>query len=149
MVDAILHGAMDIEDLATQGRRRAVCPYYAARDAAASADVILVPYSCLVHRYVSFLHLTRSIRAPSVPPSKASPGKMPVVQQAYRHVCAAKPLLTEIESCAARECQIVMACSQSLHDSVHFQGRAKRYAAFIRRNQIAPFSSVTAFTPAR
>jgi chromosome transmission fidelity protein 1 len=49
-VDRIHKTPMDIEELAKQGTRRAVCPYYAARLAVAEADIILVPYSCLVHR---------------------------------------------------------------------------------------------------
>jgi chromosome transmission fidelity protein 1 len=49
-VDDIASGAMDIEDLAKQGQRRAVCPYYAAREAVLKADFVLVPYSCLIHR---------------------------------------------------------------------------------------------------
>lgn len=52
LVDAIMAGAMDIEDLVAQGHRRAVCPYYAARSAVLKADFVLVPYSCLIHRYV-------------------------------------------------------------------------------------------------
>lgn len=30
------------------GRRKAVCPYYAARGAAAEADLLLVPYGALL-----------------------------------------------------------------------------------------------------
>jgi chromosome transmission fidelity protein 1 len=52
-VDAIVASAMDIEDLATQGHKRAVCPYYAAREAVLKADLVLVPYSCLIHRCAS------------------------------------------------------------------------------------------------
>lgn len=60
--DAIAGGTMDIEELASQGRRRAVCPYYAARAAVERADVVLVPYSCLIHR-CACLHQLRGARA--------------------------------------------------------------------------------------
>ena len=46
---------MDIEELAAQGRRRAVCPYYASRAAVACADVLLVPYNCLIHKCAGLL----------------------------------------------------------------------------------------------
>jgi hypothetical protein len=49
-VHSIVAGAMDIEELAAQGVRRAVCPYYASRAAVLQADVVLVPYNCLIHR---------------------------------------------------------------------------------------------------
>ena len=48
--NAILDSPMDIEEVAAQGRRRAVCPYYASRAATACADVLLVPYNCLIHK---------------------------------------------------------------------------------------------------
>ncbi len=32
------------------GRRKSVCPYYSARRAAAEADIVLAPYSCLLVR---------------------------------------------------------------------------------------------------
>lgn len=48
MKDMILSEPMDIEDLAVLGQRRLICPYYASRDAAAEADIILAPYSSLL-----------------------------------------------------------------------------------------------------
>lgn len=32
------------------GRRKSVCPYYAARRALPEADIVLAPYSCLLAR---------------------------------------------------------------------------------------------------
>ena len=52
-VGNILDSVMDIEELADKGSRQAVCPYYAARDAVSKADFVLVPYSCLIHRWAS------------------------------------------------------------------------------------------------
>ena len=46
--EAIAAQAMDVEDLARQGRAKGTCPYYAARAAAASADLVLMPYSTLL-----------------------------------------------------------------------------------------------------
>ena len=46
--EAIAAQAMDVEDLAKQGRAKGTCPYYAARAAAASADLVLMPYSTLL-----------------------------------------------------------------------------------------------------
>lgn len=46
--DMVLAQPIDIEALASLGRKRAVCPYYTARDAAQEADIILVPYSALL-----------------------------------------------------------------------------------------------------
>lgn len=48
MKDMILSEPMDIEDLADLGQKRLICPYYASRDAAAEADIILAPYSSLL-----------------------------------------------------------------------------------------------------
>lgn len=48
VVDMILASAMDIEDLAKLGKRKHVCPYYAARQALPKADVILAPYASLL-----------------------------------------------------------------------------------------------------
>ncbi len=39
---------MDVEELGALGRRKGVCPYYAARAAAACADIVLLPYSALL-----------------------------------------------------------------------------------------------------
>ena len=46
--EAIAAQAMDVEDLAKQGRAKGTCPYYAARAAAASADLVLMPYTTLL-----------------------------------------------------------------------------------------------------
>jgi len=46
--DMILAQPIDIEALATLGRKRSVCPYYASRRATPEADVILAPYSALL-----------------------------------------------------------------------------------------------------
>jgi Rad3-related DNA helicase len=51
-VSAIAENVMDIEELVKSGSRRAVCPYYAARNAARAADIVVVPYTCLIHRCV-------------------------------------------------------------------------------------------------
>ena len=48
MKDMMLSEALDIEDLASLGRKRGVCPYYAARDAAKEADIVLAPYSSVI-----------------------------------------------------------------------------------------------------
>ncbi|KAL6782475.1 XPD4 [Auxenochlorella protothecoides x Auxenochlorella symbiontica] len=55
--DMVLAHPIDIEELAklgelgiVSGQRRAVCPYYAARDALPEADIILAPYSALLLR---------------------------------------------------------------------------------------------------
>jgi Rad3-related DNA helicase len=37
-----------VEELARLGRQQAVCPYYGARRAVPSADVLLVPYSAVL-----------------------------------------------------------------------------------------------------
>lgn len=47
MQDLVLSQPLDVEDLARLGRKRDVCPYYAARDAAPHADVVLLPYASL------------------------------------------------------------------------------------------------------
>lgn len=39
---------MDVEDLARLGRRKEVCPYYAARAALPEADLVLLPYPALL-----------------------------------------------------------------------------------------------------
>lgn len=49
-VSKVLETPMDIEDLVTQGTRRAVCPYYGARSAVPYADIVVVPYNCLIHK---------------------------------------------------------------------------------------------------
>ena len=46
--DAVLALPMDVEDLARLGRRKAACPYYAARAALLEADLVLLPYSALL-----------------------------------------------------------------------------------------------------
>jgi chromosome transmission fidelity protein 1 len=46
--DLILAQPLDVEELARLGRRRSVCPYYAARRALPEADVVLAPYSALL-----------------------------------------------------------------------------------------------------
>lgn len=51
-VSKLLETPMDIEDLVTQGTRRAVCPYYGARNAVPYADIVVVPYNCLIHKCV-------------------------------------------------------------------------------------------------
>ncbi len=39
---------MDVEDLGKLGRRKEVCPYYAARAAVPQADLVLLPYAALL-----------------------------------------------------------------------------------------------------
>lgn len=46
-----LHCALSCIQVAS-GRRKAVCPYYAARAAAAEADLLLVPYGSLLTQVV-------------------------------------------------------------------------------------------------
>jgi DEAD_2 len=46
--DELAAGPMDVEELGRLGRRRGVCPYYAARRALPEADLILVPYGSLL-----------------------------------------------------------------------------------------------------
>lgn len=46
--EGLLAAPRDVEELAASGRRKAVCPYYAARRAAAEADLLLVPYGSLL-----------------------------------------------------------------------------------------------------
>lgn len=41
---------LDIEDLAAEGRSCGVCPYYLARTAKESADVVLMPYNYIIDR---------------------------------------------------------------------------------------------------
>lgn len=47
--EATLATPMDIEDLAKVGETRRACPYYAARSAIPEADLVLMPYSSLLH----------------------------------------------------------------------------------------------------
>jgi chromosome transmission fidelity protein 1 len=39
---------MDVEDMARLGRRKEVCPYYAAREALQEAELVLLPYPALL-----------------------------------------------------------------------------------------------------
>lgn len=39
---------MDVEELARVGRHQQLCPYYAARAMQHHADLVLLPYSCLL-----------------------------------------------------------------------------------------------------
>ncbi len=39
---------MDVEDMARLGRRKELCPYYAARAALPEADLVLLPYPALL-----------------------------------------------------------------------------------------------------
>lgn len=48
MQDAVLALPMDVEDLGKLGRRKEVCPYYAARAALPQADLVLLPYAALL-----------------------------------------------------------------------------------------------------
>lgn len=48
MQDAVLALPMDVEDLGKLGRRKGVCPYYAARAAVPEADLVLLPYAALL-----------------------------------------------------------------------------------------------------
>ena len=48
MKDMMLSEALDIEDLASLGKKRGICPYYAAREAAKESDIVLAPYSSLI-----------------------------------------------------------------------------------------------------
>jgi hypothetical protein len=48
MQDAVLALPMDMEDLGKLGRRKEVCPYYAARAALPQADLVLLPYAALL-----------------------------------------------------------------------------------------------------
>jgi len=48
MKDMVVSEALDIEELASLGRKQRICPYYAARDVAKSADIVLAPYSSLI-----------------------------------------------------------------------------------------------------
>lgn len=52
--DAALATPMDVEDLGALGKRLGACPYFAARSAVAEADVVLLPYSALLVKVVSF-----------------------------------------------------------------------------------------------
>jgi Rad3-related DNA helicase len=60
-VENILNNVMDIEELAQQGSRQAVCPYYAAREAVSKADFVLVPYHSLIHRCAGTTSPSRAI----------------------------------------------------------------------------------------
>ena len=46
--DAVLALPIDVEDLGKLGRRKEVCPYYAARAAVPQADLVLLPYAALL-----------------------------------------------------------------------------------------------------
>lgn len=46
--DALLAAPLDVEELARLGRRKAICPYYAARAALPQADLLLLPYGALL-----------------------------------------------------------------------------------------------------
>ncbi|KAJ1675151.1 ATP-dependent DNA helicase chl1 [Spiromyces aspiralis] len=48
--DGIKHELLDIEELATEGRRGQICPYYGARAQIASARVVTLPYNLLLLR---------------------------------------------------------------------------------------------------
>jgi chromosome transmission fidelity protein 1 len=48
MKDIMLSEALDIEDLARLGKKRGICPYYAAREASRESDIVLAPYSSLL-----------------------------------------------------------------------------------------------------
>lgn len=48
MNDMILSEPMDIEELASLGKQRNICPYYASRSASQEADIVLAPYSSLI-----------------------------------------------------------------------------------------------------
>ncbi|BDA42655.1 ATP-dependent DNA helicase DDX11 [Coccomyxa sp. Obi] len=48
LTETVLAMPMDVEDLARLGRRKEVCPYYAARAALAEADLVLLPYPALL-----------------------------------------------------------------------------------------------------
>lgn len=48
MNDMILSEPMDIEELATLGKRREICPYYASRSVSKESDIVLAPYSSLI-----------------------------------------------------------------------------------------------------
>lgn len=46
--DSVLATVRDIEDLVTDGKRTAVCPYYATRRAVKSAQLVTLPYNLLL-----------------------------------------------------------------------------------------------------
>lgn len=48
--DSILVDVMDIEETVQEGRHMTACPYYAARQASKSAELIMLPYQMLLHR---------------------------------------------------------------------------------------------------
>ncbi|KAJ2694989.1 ATP-dependent DNA helicase chl1 [Coemansia sp. RSA 1285] len=48
--DAVGRRVMDIEELAGEGRRLAVCPYYGARESVRAAHVVALPYNMLLSR---------------------------------------------------------------------------------------------------
>ncbi len=41
---------MDIEELADYGKQHHQCPYYGARDAIASSELIILPYNLLLQK---------------------------------------------------------------------------------------------------
>lgn len=47
--DKLLTSPTDLEDLVSLGKERGCCPYFTARSAANGAQVLAVPYSCLLH----------------------------------------------------------------------------------------------------
>lgn len=48
MTDMILSEPMDIEELATLGKQRRICPYYASRSVSQETDIVLAPYSSVI-----------------------------------------------------------------------------------------------------
>jgi hypothetical protein len=46
---------LDIEDLVRLGRRIGTCPYYGARRALPTADLVALPYQSLLHKCVEKL----------------------------------------------------------------------------------------------
>jgi len=48
--DAILAEVADIEDVVALGRKTGACPYYSARAAVRSAQLVTLPYTSLVHK---------------------------------------------------------------------------------------------------
>ena len=71
---------MDIEELARQGRAKGVCPYYAARAAAARARLVLLPYGALL--------------SPARPTPARLQGVLPWARQECTLGCPANPVLS-------------------------------------------------------
>ena len=66
---------MDVEELGALGRRKGVCPYYAARGAAAAADIVLLPYSALLSQArTSLVPAKNPIQGPKPPGYKYAMG---------------------------------------------------------------------------